>query len=117
MTKRKIESTAGHVEGAPQGRTLCRVRFEPSGRQTDVPHGRRIYDLARSMGLPLAAACGGEGICGRCGVRVVRGDADALSPERKNERQRKRANTVDLSLRLACLTVVRGDVTLTTDYW
>jgi len=96
---------------------MCCVRFEPSGRQTDVPRGRRIYDLARAMGLPLAAACGGEGICGRCGVRVVSGKSDALSPERGRERRRKEDNRVDPTLRLACLTVVRGDVTLTTDYW
>lgn len=96
---------------------LCRVRFEPSGRQTDVPRGRRLYDLARSLDLPLAASCDGHGICGRCGMRVLEGLPDALSPERPKEAARKRDNRVDTDLRLACLTVVRGDVVVTTDYW
>ena len=95
----------------------CRVRFEPFGRQVDVPRGRRLYDLATQLKLPLAASCGGEGICGRCGVRVYPSGQEALSPERPAETARKTANRIDPGLRLACLTVARGDVVVTTDYW
>ena len=110
-------STDGAETAPASGSASCRVRFEPSGRQIDVPRGRRLYDLARRLDLPLAAACGGEGICGRCGLRVLHAAPDALSPERAPESARKSANRVNPELRLACLTVVRGDVVLTTDYW
>ena len=53
----------------------------------------------------------------RGGLRVLHAAPDALSPERAPESARKSANRVDPELRLACLTVVRGDVVLTTDYW
>jgi 2Fe-2S ferredoxin len=86
------------------------------GVETRVPRGRRVYDVALELGLPLAQSCEGEGICGRCGVRVLRG-VEFLNPEGKPERARKRANRLDASLRLACLTTVRGPVVLTTDYW
>ena len=93
-----------------------RVRFEPMGLEVAVPRGRRVYDVAMAHGLPLAQSCRGEGICSRCGVRVLRG-AEHLSPERRPERLRKAANKLDRELRLACLTTVRGSVVLTTDYW
>ena len=93
-----------------------RVRFEPMGLEVAVPRGRRVYDVAMANGLPLAQSCRGEGICSRCGVRVLRG-AEHLSPERRPERLRKAANQLDRELRLACLTTVRGPVVLTTDYW
>ncbi len=93
-----------------------RVRFEPMGVEVAVPRGRRVYDVAMANGLPLAQSCRGEGICSRCGVRVLRG-AEHLSPERAPERMRKAANEVDRTLRLACLTTIRGPVVLTTDYW
>ena len=117
MAKKQRKETASAVSGAPKTAGQCRVRFEPFGRHVDVPRGRRIYDLAQQLDLPLAAACGGEGICGRCGVRVHTTAPDALSPERPKETARKAANRVDPDLRLACLTVARGDLVVTTDYW
>lgn len=102
---------SGRREGA-----VARIRFEPMGVEVRVPAGRRVYDVAGELGLPLAQSCGGEGICGRCGVRVLRGTG-CLSPEGRPERARKAANRIDPELRLACLTTVRGDVVVTTDYW
>ena len=106
----------GDLPGEPSEGAVARLRFEPMGLEVVVPPGRRVYDVATALGLPLAQSCGGEGICGRCGVRVVRGGS-ALSPERGPERARKVANRVDPELRLACLTTVRGPVVVTTDYW
>ena len=94
-------------------RSIC---FEPMGRTVEARPGQRIYDLAITAGVPLAQSCGGEGICGRCGVRVIEG-GEVLGPEGAPERRRKEANRVDPTLRLACLTTVRGRVVVTTDYW
>jgi len=92
------------------------VRFEPMGTEASVSQGTRVYDVAMRLGLPLAQSCSGDGVCGQCGVRVLRG-AEVLGPEGQPERNRKAANRVSPTLRLACLTTVCGDVVLTTDYW
>ncbi len=92
------------------------VRFEPMAVEVAVSRGTRVYDVAMALGLPLAQSCRGEGICGRCGIRVKRG-AEHLSPEQAPERMRKRSNRVDADLRLACLSTVHGPVVVTTDYW
>ena len=102
------------------GRRTVRVRFVPAGVTVEVPVGRRLYDVAGALGLPLAQACEGEGICGRCGLVVCSGAA-ALSPESAREAYRKRANRVKPAVRLACLTRVAKatdeEVVLTTTYW
>lgn len=92
------------------------VRFEPSGVEVHTRRGRRIYDIAREVGMPLAQACDGEGICARCGVHILSG-AEHLTRESPLEQRRKAANRVAPYLRLACLTAITGDVRVTTSYW
>lgn len=67
-------------------------------------------------GLPVASSCLGDGICGKCKIRVTEG-ANHLS----------KANEVELVLaerfafksneRVSCQTRVEGDVTVDATYW
>ena len=42
---------------------------------TDIPQGHvsTILDHARKLGIEISSECGGEGICGKCVVRIERG--------------------------------------------
>ena len=102
------------MDAAPSSQPL--VRFQPSGRTLRVERGTTLFEAARRAGLPMASACGADGICARCGVRVLAG-ALALSPETQAEERQKRRNRIDPALRLACRAVALGDVELTTGYW
>jgi len=82
-----------------------RIRFAPSGRQVEVPAGTPLDEAARRAGLPLASSCRGEGLCARCGVRILRG-APHVAAEDAAERDAKRRNRVDPELRLACRVTV-----------
>jgi ferredoxin len=99
--------------GAPMTVT---VRFLPEGREVQVPRGARLISAVRRAGLPLASACGAEGLCGRCGVEIVDG-SETLSPEAADEQRAKRRNRIDPRMRLACRTRVRENVTLRALYW
>jgi 2Fe-2S ferredoxin len=92
------------------------VRFQPSGALLRVRAGTTLLEAARRAGLPMASSCGADGICGRCGVRVLAG-ADALSAEAANEIEVKRRNRIDPELRLACRAGVHGPVAVTASYW
>lgn len=92
------------------------VRFEPSGRTVRVVTGSSLLEAARRAGLPLASACGGEALCGRCGVQVLAGGR-ALPPEGEPETRAKRRNRAPASQRLACRVAVPCDLTVTTSYW
>ncbi len=95
------------------------VSFLPSRgapRRVRVASGTSLLDAARQAGLPVASACGGEALCGRCGMDVLDG-ARWLSPETHAECFAKRRNRTQAGLRLACRTPVRGDLGVTTPYW
>ncbi len=94
----------------------CVIRFMPDGRQIEVPEGTVLLEAARRAGLPVAAACGGDGACARCGMTVLAG-AEGLAPEGETERIAKARNRIDGALRLACLIPLRGDLTVTASYW
>jgi 2Fe-2S ferredoxin len=94
----------------------ARIRFLPSGRELRVARGTTLLEAARRAGLPIASACGADGLCARCCVRVHAGAA-ALSAEGELEARRKRRNRIDPALRLACRAAVSGDVEVSASYW
>ena len=97
----------------------CAIRFEPAreaAREVRVEPGTTLLAAAESVGLPIARACGADGLCARCGLVILEG-AGALSPEGPEELAAKRRNRVDLAERLACLASVHGAVTATARYW
>lgn len=93
-----------------------RVDFRPSGRSVTVAAGTTLLDAARRAGLPLASSCGADGLCSRCGVRVVAG-AERIPAEGAAERAIKARNRIDPSERLACRVMLEADITITTAYW
>lgn len=95
---------------------LHEIRFEPSGQSARVEPGTSLLEAARSIGLPVASACGAEGVCGRCGMRLLAG-AESLPPETAAEHEIKRRNRIAPELRLACRIRIAGDLTATATYW
>ena len=87
---------------------MTRVVFTPSSRSTDAARGTQLLEAARGAGVDIDAPCGGEGVCGRCIVRVTAGrtNADSLGilPQQ----------AVDEGYVLACRTTVL-DSELTVD--
>jgi ferredoxin len=90
------------------------VRFPGRALEVSVPRGERLVDAIRRAGLPIAAPCGDDLICGRCGVRVLRG---RVRRESEVERSAKRRNRIDPVLRLACAIRVQEDLEVSADYW
>jgi adenylate cyclase len=90
------------------------LRLLPSGRRLSVRTGTRLADAIRRAGLPIAAACGDELVCAKCGVRILSG---RVARESRREREVKRRNRVAPALRLACAIRVREDLVVTADYW
>jgi len=83
------------------------VEFQPLGRRADVAAGTTILAAARSVGVGLASACGGQGTCGSCRVRVAEGEVTPLSDA---ERSRLTAAEIARRDRLACQAAPRADV-------
>ena len=61
--------------------TEIAVRFQPSGKVVYVLPGTRLAEAAAMAGLVLDVPCGGEGICGKCKVRVQEGACPATAAD------------------------------------
>jgi len=82
----------------------------------EVPEGTTLLDAARGAGLPIARACTGRGLCGRCDLEILDG-ASWLSPEAEDERETRERDRLPASRRLSCQARVRGPVLATAGYW
>ena len=92
------------------------VRFEPSGAVARVASGTTLLEAARSVELPVASACGADGVCARCGMQILAG-SDSVEEESTREIEIKRRNRIDPALRLSCRVQVRAPLTATANYW
>ena len=94
-----------------------RVRFLPSGKSVRLPAGASLHEAVRRAGLPIASACGADGLCGRCALRV-RSGSEALSQETPAEARVKRRNRIDPADRMACRAhLTAGEVAVSASYW
>lgn len=103
----------------------CEVRFRTRSpadgaaaplRRVSVARGTTLLEAVRRAGLPLARACSGGGLCGRCGLRIVAG-GEGVAPESAAEADAKVRNRVDAGLRLACRVRVEGPLEVSAPYW
>jgi adenylate cyclase len=95
------------------------VRRRMGVRETltrEVPEGTSLLDVARSAGLPIARACTGRGLCGRCDLEILDGQT-CLSTETPAEREIRERDGIPAACRLACQARVRGAVRATASYW
>lgn len=97
-----------------------RLILMPSGRQGDVPDGMTVLEAAYELGVEIESICGGQGICGKCLVRLEQGQfpkhgitsaSHHLTPPEAEEFECADFCGVDLDeYRVACLARIVGDV-------
>ncbi len=83
------------------------VNFLPSGKRVTVPDGTLLLDAAAQAGIVLDTPCGGQGRCGRCRVKVERGQVSMRENPRLTPKQ------IDEGWVLACTSKVWGDLLIT----
>lgn len=80
------------------------VNFVAQDKSVRVKAGTDLLSAAAKAGIVLTAACGGEGLCGKCKVIIAGGNAKA-EPSRLLTEEEKGRGVV-----LACETLVEGDL-------
>lgn len=81
------------------------VSFEPSGKTAFVLPGTHLAEAAAVAGLTLDLPCGGQGVCGKCRVRVTKGATSPTPAEAVFFSSQQLAD----GWRLACQTTVEQD--------
>ncbi len=86
--------------------TTHKITFLPHNVSIDVEPGTSVIQAALDAGVHINASCGGEGVCGKCRVRIEEGAvADGISEKLSSEEIQK-------GYRLACRSAVTGDLTV-----
>jgi len=80
------------------------VRFHPHQREIQVATGENLLRAAMEAGVYIQASCGGEGVCGKCKVRIEKGEAESQRTAKISEEEFQQG------FRLACQTRVRSDL-------
>ena len=97
------------------------VVFTPSGRRGRFPLGTPVLGAARKLGVDIDSICGGNGLCGRCQVRVSEGQfakhgivsaADHVSPASSVEARFAARRGIEEGRRLSCQALLQGDVVI-----
>jgi len=92
------------------------VTFVPSDISVEVDEGTTLYEAALKARLPVASSCSGEATCGKCNMRVVKGEPN-VSPRTDEEAKLLHKERRPATDRISCLAKVSGDCTATTSYW
>ena len=83
-----------------------RVKFLPMDTVFNAGDGDNLLDIAMRSGVHINASCGGNGACGKCRVTLLEGNADSPPHETISPEDYRKG------VRLACMTVIRGDITV-----
>ncbi len=88
--------------------TQVRVHFEPDGKSVFVLKGASLVEAAGKAGIILETPCGGKGVCGKCRVRVAKGEVECTPACREQLSE----DEIAQGYRLACQTHVHSDAVI-----
>lgn len=83
------------------------VTYRPSGTTVRVPEGTTLFNAAHWAGLPIESTCGGRGTCGKCGVKVLEGEAELSLAD-----YRHLPDKLEEGWRLSCQCPINGPMTV-----
>ncbi|HTE51828.1 MAG TPA: 2Fe-2S iron-sulfur cluster-binding protein [Kofleriaceae bacterium] len=90
---------------------MPRVTFLPAAVTVECDDGETLLAVGLRHRIPIETSCVGRATCGLCRIRIVDG-AGSLSPYNREE-EKHLGNVYFLTrLRLACQSVITGDVTV-----
>jgi adenylate cyclase len=102
---------AQSAPGVAEWRSVPNVYVLPDQRLVECRPGEPILSAALRAGVPFTHACGGRGKCSTCRIVVVEGSHACAG---RSSREQTIADQLSFgpTFRLACQTVVTGDVTI-----
>ena len=69
--------------------------------------GNTVLEAADKLGVKIKSPCNGKGKCGKCLVKLKKGELSEINKKEKKELSKKK---IDNGYRLACQAEVIGDV-------
>ncbi len=108
MSRETGASRETGTHGAGSREAEVPVTFEPASTTVHVLKGTRLLEATAGANVVLDMPCGGEGVCGKCRVKITRG----ACPPTSEETELLSAAELQEGLRLACQSSVCGPMTV-----
>ena len=89
------------------------MKITVNGQEFETIRGKTFLDVLNERGVAIAHECDGKCTCGTCVVQIIRG-APNLSPMKEQERFHLEAKGAEPGHRLACQSVILGEVEVST---
>jgi len=80
------------------------VHFVPDDIKVCVEEGENLLNVAANAGVYIHAFCGGEGVCGKCKVKIAKGEVGAT------QATQLKSSEIEQGFRLACQSKVKSDL-------
>ena len=84
---------------------MAEIYVVNSGRSFSFEPGKNLMELLLGEGIFIDNPCNGKGLCGKCKVRILEGDAGEISA---HERRLLNEKELATGVRLSCMAVPRG---------
>lgn len=95
---------------------MAKVTLEKLNKTFEVNSEEPLMHQLLKNSIPVASSCHGEGICGKCKIKIIDG-ADNLNPETELESRTKSLNKINANERLCCQLFITAPITIDTSYW
>lgn len=92
------------------------IRFCKPRPAIEVAAGQNLMNALLTAGVPVASSCRGDGVCGKCRVKILSGNLN-LSKQTDLEFVLKERHGLLTTERVSCQVSVLDDVTVDTAYW
>jgi len=83
-----------------------KITFLPLDRETRAGEDQNILETAMQAGVHINASCGGNGVCGKCKIRIRSGIVVSETASNFNQTER------DSAVKLACQSIARSDAVI-----
>ncbi len=83
---------------------MPKVKFLPHGKEVEVSPDTPVLRAALDAGVHINASCGGNGVCGKCRIKIEQGEVEGGISERLSKED------IEEGYRLACLATVKSDI-------
>ncbi len=80
------------------------IHFLPDDVKTTVDDGENLLSAAAAAGVYIHAYCGGDGVCGKCKVKIEQGEVTT------EQASQLKSEEMAQGIRLACKSSVAGDL-------
>lgn len=91
---------------------MFEISIVSGGKRTQLTaeKGDNLFETLAAGGIVFANNCGGHGVCGKCGVKILDGSESINAPTA--EEKKALGNKIDDGIRLSCMVTIGGDLTV-----